>query len=293
MNRNKLLFGALVVVLMLAMILMPAKVLAGSISIEPLRQELELRAGQAITGKLRVRNNSSQPATVRITAESFSIVNESYDYAFAQSEDIKNWVHFDKSELALRPGESGNVAYSVGAPNNAEPGGKYIAIFASVENKPTLAASSINRVGLLLYITTPGSVSKKAKVLGIELPSVTTNRQAFWGLRIHSTGSAHFKSRVTTTVSNIFGQAVSTSANEHLILPDTIRNLEDKAKLGRWPGVYRVHFLVGQGDDPAYKQTKWVFYTPIVPTILLAIGLLVIIRLLLKTKRKRTYRRTR
>src|SRR5438128_2241444 len=123
------LLRTVILLLILAFVFVPGKAGAGNISIAPLRQELELKPGQSFTSRLQVRNNSSQPSTINLSAESFGVINENYDYSFAKSEGIKDWLNFDKPQLALAPNDSSSSGYTLGVPNNAEPGEKYIALF--------------------------------------------------------------------------------------------------------------------------------------------------------------------
>ena len=274
----------LVVFLLVFVAILSGNLLAGSISISPLRQELELAPGQAFTSRLQVHNSSPRSSTIHLSAESFGVVNEYYDYSFTQSGDLKKWLKFDKPELVLGPNSSGSANYTLGIPNDAEPGEKYIALFASVDSKSSNdSVNSIDRVGLLLYITIAGNVSKRANVVHARIPPLTFTHNPKWNIRLNSTGTAHFRSKITTAVTNVFGKTVSNNKQDHLILPNTVRFIENSVNLGRVPGIYKVSFLIGRGDDPAYKLTKWVVYLPLWSIILLAVVLTLATR---KTKNK-------
>ncbi|HSX52821.1 MAG TPA: hypothetical protein VLF90_00400 [Patescibacteria group bacterium] len=264
-------FAGFLVLILLALMATPLKhASAGSISIAPLRQELVVSPGQAFNSQLVVHNPTKDTISVNLSGDSFGVINEDYDYSFSKLEDTKSWLSFGSQQISLSPDATTSVVYSVSVPNNAEPGEKYIAIFASVSNKPVDNVTSIDRAGLLLYISVAGKTTKRGEVLGIQLPPLTTKRSNTWTIRLNNTGSVHFRSRVVTTTSNIFGQTVDNNTDEHLILPGTIRRFEGNTGLGALPGIYRIHFLVGQGDNPANKTTKWVLYTPLWSIVLIA-----------------------
>ncbi len=262
--------------IVLISIFAPAQASAASISIAPLRQEITITPGQAFNSRLVVQNPSKNATTVTLSAEAFGIINEDYDYSFSKLEEVGKWLSFGSPQLILKPGESKSSSYILSVPNNAEPGEKYIAIFASVKNKSNIV-TSIDRVGLLLYTTIAGNVTHKGEVLTSKIPTFSFDRQVSWGLRVHSTGSAHFRSKVVATVSDIFNHSISTSISEHLILPNTIRRLDNNIGIGGLPGIYKVKLLVGQGDDPAYKKTKWIIYFPLwsIALFIAIIGLIV------------------
>ncbi len=244
---------------------------AGSLSIEPIREELSLKAGQSIENQLIVRNSTDKPISVSLEAESFSVINESYDYSFSKAEDLKSWVRFNETSAPLAGKGSHLFTYTVSAPQNAEPGGKYIAIFSTTDNESSAAITSLERAGTLLYITIPGGITKQGNVVDVTVAPLNARRQTSAKGRIRNTGSTHFKSRITTEVHTVFGGFVSRSQGEHLLLPNTVRSVDEPVILGKFPGPYRVKVTIGLGDSPAYSITKWAWYLPIVPTVFLAI----------------------
>lgn len=257
-------FGWLLLAFICLVFALTSKTHAGSLTIQPLRQELELKPGQTVTNKLTVRNTSATEQKITFKAENFSIINENYDYGFSEAEYLEKWVHFDTKQITLGAGLSKIVTYTIGAPTEAEPGGRYIALFATVDGQVTSDnVKTVERAGLLLYITIPGQISKKGSVIDIKTPLLISKRNVDWRLRIRSSGSTHFKNRTTVQVKTIFGKTITEYSDDHLILPNTIRLVSGNAALGRLPGVYKLHFLVGQGDDPAHSSTHWVILMPL------------------------------
>lgn len=262
--RGRIRLLCLVAALFVTFVLLPlSHIRAGSISIAPLRQELTLKPGEAFSSKLFVQNSSKVPATVHLGAQTFKVSDENYDYAFAKTENAQDWVSFDETSLPLNPRENTPINYTVGVPVNAEPGGKYIAVFASTSDKPVNNITSVDRVGLLLYITVAGNVTRRGNVLALGMPIATLGHQDTWSVRLANKGTAHFRSRLTVNVANIFGHTIGTDTADHLILPSSVRLIQGNAKFSGWPGLYRVRFSVGRGDDTALFATRWVLYAPV------------------------------
>jgi len=262
---------------------------AGSISISPLRSEIELKPGETTSGTLRVQNTSRTASKFELSAETFNVVNENYDYEFATAQDLPKWITFKESSASIEPGKTHSFNYSVGAPAGAEGGAKYIVIFASTANeKQTSTISSVERAGMLLYINVPGKGNNhRGELLVLKLPKITFHKNASWSMRIKGTGNAHFRSKVNVKVRNIFGKTISSTSDNHLIMPMSTRALNGNITFGRWPGLYRVNFNVGMGDNPAVYKTKWIVYLPPLQTALISIMIIALVIILFRRKRKK------
>ncbi|MEI6751125.1 MAG: hypothetical protein WCK69_01050 [Candidatus Saccharibacteria bacterium] len=260
--RAKYLALMALVLVSLIMTLSAKPVSAGSLSIQPLRQELELKPGQAISSNILVRNTGREPATINISAESFGVINEDYDYSFTQSQDLAKWVRFDEQKATILPNQSFVFNFTISVPISAEPGGKYIAIFSTLSSQSSANINSIERVGQLIYLSVSGASSRTGSVIGPSVPKISFDSKLNWSLRIHNTGSAHFKSTITTKTSYWPFGSVRTENTEHLILPNTIRLIKNNTQLGKPIGLYKIQISAGMGDKPPEVQTHWVLYLP-------------------------------
>ena len=155
--RTKYLAFMALVLVSLIVTLSVKPVSAGSLSIQPLRQELELKPGQANSSNILVRNTGREPATINISAESFGVINEDYDYSFTQSQDLAKWVRFDEQKTTILPNQSFKFNFTISVPISAEPGGKYIAIFSTLSSQSLSNINSIERVGQLIYLSVSGA----------------------------------------------------------------------------------------------------------------------------------------
>jgi hypothetical protein len=146
------------------------------LTLSPLRTELEIAPGTSLDGVLTVANSTDKPMTVDLSAEEFSVINQQYDYAFTAESDMAKWVAFTPVEVNLAASESKKITYNVGVPLSAEPGGRYISLFASTDTGITDGGvSSRQRIASLLYITVLGDVSRSGHLVSLSSPWAVTS----------------------------------------------------------------------------------------------------------------------
>lgn len=278
MRLRGLLFSACLAVMV---IFLPSGVSAAASSqgllLSPLRTEANLAPGTVYDGVLTVANRTTAPMTVSLDAEEFSVINQQYDYAFTQESRVAKWVTFSPSELTLAAGDSKTVSYRVSAPLSAEPGGRYISLFASTDTgTQDGGVNSRQRIASLLYITVLGDVTRVGNLISLTSPWAI-NGESKWSVAIQNTGTTHFRSRYTVSIHNVLGHDVGTSASgDALILPGTIRLITDTLPLPPFPGLYKYIYTIGLGDTPAVTETRLVLY---VPPVFIIIGSLTIVAL--------------
>lgn len=257
-------------------------------TLTPLRTEFNIAPGTSQDGVLSVTNTTDVDMTVQFSAEAFSVINQQYDYAFDAESKLSDWVYFAKDKIQLAPGAPRDVKYTVGVPLSAEPGGRYISLFASTDTGDSgTGVNSRQRIGSLLYITVLGDVSREGHLLGLSSPLFVGDVSRF-SMTIQNTGTTHFKSRYSVTLNNIFGGKESaTTTNETLILPGTIRAVLDYMPTPSWPGAYKVTYSIGLGDTPAVTREHYIIYLPSVflAGLVTAIIALISMRFYLKSRR--------
>jgi hypothetical protein len=233
------------------------------LTVTPLRSELEVSPGTSVDGVLTITNLTDTDMKVGLSAEEFSVIDQQYDYAFTAESNLAKWVLFGKSSVNLQAGESQSVSYKVGAPLSAEPGGRYISLFASTDSADSNSGiSTRQRVASLLYITVLGDVSRSGSLVSLAAPWLMSGND-IWSATLRNTGTTHYRSQYMVSVYNIFGNAAATSdINDSLILPGTIRTISGTVPTPQLPGIYRVVFKIGLGDTPARFESRYVLYMP-------------------------------
>ncbi len=239
------------------------------LTLSPIRSELEIEPGRSLDRTLKLINYSDQAMTVRLSAEKFSVTNQQYDYAFSAESDTAKWIIFSKDQVHLEPGKSEKIPYNIGVPLNAEPGGRYISLFATTD---TIAGDSgvksRQRVASLVYLTVMGKVSRVGHVVSLTSPWAITGSDS-WSVALQNTGTTHFRSRYDVEVQNLIGNVMSSASGDALILPSTVRLVSDELPPPSLPGVYKIVYKIGLGDAPAVSETRYLLYMPSWASLLL------------------------
>jgi hypothetical protein len=262
-----------------------AQPVINGLGLSPLRSELNIAPGTSLDSKLTVTDATTTPMTVNFNAEEFSVINQQYDYAFTQESQVAKWVTFTPNTVMLAVGEAKTVSFRVSAPLSAEPGGRYISLFASTDTgTQDGGVSSRQRIASLLYITVIGDVTRAGHLVSLSSPRAI-NGDSKWSMALQNTGTTHFRSRYTVNIHNVLGHDVGTSTSgDALILPGTVRSIADTLPLPPLPGLYRYIYTIGLGDTPAVIETRLVLYVPPVFVIVGSIAIIVLALLFVRMR---------
>jgi hypothetical protein len=242
---------------------LPAYATTG-LTVSPLRTEVEILPGKLAKGNLKLTNATRVPMLVRLDAEAFRVVDEAYDYKFDPLSNVINWVRFNETVVEMQPGQSHAIQYTITAPIDAKPGGYYVSMFASTD--VANANSVINarqRVGSLFYITVTGEASRGGSLVSLELP-LFISADSRWSMNIKSDAATHFRSDYRIAIYNVVGKGVvSESKGSALIMPDSVRRIQEPLRIPDFPGIYTAVVTVGLGDSPIRQETRLLIYVPI------------------------------
>lgn len=236
---------------------------AKGLALAPIRTEAVIAPGWAASYKLNLTNYSDRPMAVALSAEEFSVVDQQYNYAFDARSDISKWVTFDKTTVQLEPGKNSVVAYTVNVPQDAEPGGRYISLFAAsnVQSAPGEIRTE-QRIASLLYVTVKGDVTRIGSLKSLAIPFVFDGYQP-WKIVIANSGTTHFRSKYSVSIRNIFdGKEVASIADSALVLPHTSRAIVAPMPVLKYLGIYRAVYTVGLGDSPARVRESYMVFLP-------------------------------
>ena len=256
------------------------------LTLSPLRSELNIAPGTSLDGVLTVINSTDKSMTVDLSATEFSVINQQYDYAFTSESNLAKWITFSQPEINLEAGKSQKVTFTVGVPLSAEPGGRYVSLFASTNVATSdSAVESVQRIASLLYITVTGDVTRVGHLISLSSPWAI-NGQSMWTVALQNTGTTHFRSRYNVKTQNLFGASVASNSGDDLILPGTIRLVSDDLPLPQLPGIYKIVYMIGLGDTPAVTETRYVLYMPPLAMIILVILVIITSGMIYKRFRK-------
>lgn len=233
------------------------------LTVSPIRSELEIAPGISQDGVLTITNSTKETMVVDLTAESFSVINQQYDYAFTSESEMAKWVSFSDSKIELAAGESKKANFTIGVPLSAEPGGRYISLFASTNTHVDSDSSIVSRqrVASLLYLTVTGKITRSGNLIYLTSPNIVTGK-VNWSMVLQNTGTTHFRSRYDIKILNIINNdVVANSQGDALILPGSLRLITDELPSLKLPGLYKAVYTIGLGDTPARVETRYLFYS--------------------------------
>ncbi len=264
---------------------------AFAISISPVKFELSANPGDELRNVLRVYNDTAEAVVVSINIDNFSptgeggqvvIDEESPDSGFS----LKSWVEIVESQFTLEPRTSKAFEFVVRVPANAEPGGHYGSILASLAPATTGggALSITQRVGALLLLDVSGEVTEKMYVAEFAAPNFSEYGPVELTLRFKNDGSIHLKPRGFVTITNMFGKEVGTvDVPQSNILPQSIRKFDlswgEKYLYGKYTA--KLSAIYGSGNEALTSVTEfWVIPWKLlgVAALLLLLILIVLIR---------------
>jgi hypothetical protein len=84
----------------------------------------------------------------------------------------------------------------------------------------------------------------------------------------------------------LFGDDINRTTGEALILPGTVRLINDEVPLPTFPGIYKVIYTIGLGDTPAQVEARYMIYAP-PAAIIVGIFILVLCFSIVSEYRKR------
>lgn len=234
-----------------------------NLSLSPVRAEYEIEPGTKQMGNVRITNNYNKPINVDLSAEEFNVINQNYDYVFTEDSDVVKWIGFEEININLAAGESREIGYSLGVPNNAEPGGRYISIFATTDVVgDDNSLISKQRVASLLYVTVQGDVTRTGSLVKFNAPWFITG-DGTWSATVRNSGTAHFHSVYSVTVTDVFGSVVYETSDRSLIFPASIKLVTADLPAMNYPGLYIVKYKIGLGDSPQIEKESPLLYLPV------------------------------
>lgn len=216
------------------------------ITISPVKNRMQVKAGQKITSSVTVINAGSKAYKFRAFASPYYVEDQTYESKYdtsAGQPDASKWVQFDKTEFTLKPGERTEVPYTVLTPKTAAPGGHYAVVFAETLGSPTPGQNEVarrQRVGSILLLNVDGKTNRSGELVSDSTPFLQFNPPLNASLRIRNTGNVDFDVALNVKVRDIFGREKHMTDTSFLVLPETTRKTLVPWNQAPFLGVFKV-----------------------------------------------------
>jgi hypothetical protein len=116
-----------------------------------------------------------------------------------------------------------------------------------------------------------GDVTKTGKLL--KLSSLwLVGENSVWNMTLQNTGTAYFRSEFNIYLVDFFGNQIGQAqSGSPLLLHGTIRSINGRMPLPKYPGIYKIVFNVNLADSGYSRTTKYFFYLPVWFLIIISI----------------------
>lgn len=206
-----------------------------AVAISPVKFELAANPGDELRNVLRIYNDTAEPVNVSVLVDNFSPTGEDGQVVIDETSpdtgfSLRSWVSLSEPTFDLEPRTSKVVEFLVKVPLNAEPGGHYGSILASIAPINAVTGGGVGiaqRVGALLLLDVSGEVTEKMYVAELTAPRFSEYGPVDLSLRLKNDGSVHLKPRGFIRLTNMFGKDAGTiDIPQTNVLPQSIRKFE-------------------------------------------------------------------
>jgi len=263
------------------------------LTVAPARQEIEVDPGEKTAVNIKFYNSGDQPVSGILRVADFLVEDKDgtptiIDNPLFSSPKFSasQWFNLPYDRISIPTQDKILIQANISVPNDARPGGRYVAIYFEPGldlTKKTVTDQEAGtgvatRLAGLVYIKVRGETVEKALVSQFFGPSFLEYGPIEIDTDILNRGDYHIRPRGIISVTNMFGGLVDQKKlKEENIFPDT--SISFKNELGtKWMiGKYRVNLAASYGDKGQALTSSlyiWVFPWKVVTAIILIIIIL-------------------
>jgi len=239
------------------------------LSIQPLKITHTLNPGESGTGVIKITNAGDNDVNVDTKVEDFVPLAGSYQIQFVGRapglSTVRDWVTLDAPEsFVLAKGAEKSIRYTIKAPVNAEPGGHFgVAFFKASELSNDNQQLKVGtQVGVLIFITVPGSHLEKGNILGFKGPFFVKTSPINFTIKFENTGTVHFEPKGTLIITSMFGKEVGRiPVGGQVLLPSGVKDLVASIDFeGVLLGRYKASLKMFDGEGNELTAEDIAFY---------------------------------
>ena len=271
-------------------------------AIPPRTEDLRLSPGESQQITLKIKNETQVELVIDVGAKDF-IVQDAQGSITPLEGDIPenaarwslaSWLTLSEQQVLVAPNESYPVEVLINVPEDAVPGGHYAYVYyqpsteSLVGNSEGSAATVVQQVGSLIYLTVEGDIQEEAYVRRLKVPCFSEYGPISFLTEIDNLSDTHIRPQGNIQIKNIFGQLSTTlQLEEKNIFPYTSRIFENTWDKKWLFGRYQANLNAGYGDTgQALLATAffWVIPWRLILALLLALLIVVLITLILRQR---------
>jgi hypothetical protein len=269
------------------------------VSVSPALFELSTKPGDVLERTIKVINTSGINQAYEMGVQPF-VGNELGQAKIVADDDsiyfLKNWTTISPQKFSLLPKQTQEVKFVITIPTDAEPGGQYASILATLTNNDAVSGTGAvtrSKVGTLVLVAVAGDINYSAFVKDFNVTKKRYEKSPItFNTDIHNNSTVHIKPKGFITLTDIFGRkAASIDFDQKNIFPKTDRlitqSYDQPLRIGRY--VATLNVLYGDKDDQL--SSVLVFYIFPIWLIILCIAIvtLFILFLIYRKRQKRKF----
>jgi len=284
-------YTAAALTLILGAVLPLAASAATGLTIQPVKVDQPMKAGDTLKGELLLTNASDSAVSVALSLQDFLPVAGADTLQFVGRAEgvtsVRDWISVDfPGTTTLAVGESRTIPYTVTAPADAEPGDHFGVILfkATPSNAPEGSLKVGTQVGTLVLITIPGNHLQKGSLTDFKTPFLSLGGPVPFTLTFNNTGTVHFEPRGEITVTNIFGKtAGQVPITGKVILPGGTKDLSFSWLVGPLAmGYYKAAATIYDGTGEKLTTATTSFWIVPIGYLIALIAVLFVIYVVLR-----------
>ncbi|MCA9376383.1 DUF916 domain-containing protein [Candidatus Nomurabacteria bacterium] len=263
------------------------------LAISPTTFELTADPGDTKTDVLKVYNPTDAPLTVSMKVEDFAPIGDEGQVVLSEPGEnstfsIAAWTTITPSEFTIQPLEQVIVDVVFAVPSNAEPGGHYGSIVASLSGgTQDVTGSAVgNDRGSLVLMAISGDIEEELSVSEFSAPSFSEYGPIDFGLLFKNNGNVHVIPAGFVTIKNLRGDEVGQLEipKDKRVLPGFERRADlswdEKNLIGRYTATLVVNYGSGSQEVLTDSITFTVF--PWKVGLGVGVGILAVVLLIVK-----------
>lgn len=226
------------------------------VTVSPVFFDLNANPGSTITERIRVRNNTNSPISVKLEVKRLT-GNEQGELTFNDENDdgSLNWIKFSDDTVTLTPLEFTNIPFEIEIPKDAAYGYYFsINLTQDTESNVTTGAaiSGAAAIPILLNVRKEGGKTelqlKEFNVDGFINETLPVNFE----VKLENTGNVHVRPRGNIFISGMGKEnitSIDVNPNDATIIPNTVRSF-----LSSWTDGFLVREQVIENDEPKVDE---------------------------------------
>jgi len=266
------------------------------LTVSPARQEVEVKPGERVVVPIKFINPGITRISGIIKVADF-LVQDNYGSPtliegptlLSPRFSAASWVTLPSGQGTIMGGGTLLVQASIQVPKDANPGGKYLAVYFEPNVNQTNNTGVIKeatepttfRLASLVYLRVAGPITENAEVTKLTVPQFLEYGPIPVTIEIANNGDYHIRPIGVLTLTDVFGKVVDQEKiDEQNIFPNASRIYKNALASRNLFGKYKVNFVATYGEQGRVLTATvfaWVFPWRVVMAIILIIIVLILL----------------